>query len=574
MRRITGYIILLLLLGSNDTLHAQTKKRAKKPTKAHTQKRVTTPKKEVGKPVTKDDEDLKSATIEIVQSYRPEVRVGAKKEPVPSLPAVDTVTADVNYNVPSQSLSYGYFALPLRPLSLTKDSAKRAFSNYVKLGGGNLSTIYLDAGIAALHGKNYETAIHLHHLSQAGKITGQKSSLTGVEADGSYRTNKHTWNGGVSIFRNVYNSYGFNDVLASPYILAMQQLNGAGLYVEMHSNNTDAKWVYQPSIKTSFLNTSDGNEYTASIALPFSYAVNENLHFITGLSGSYVNLSYAYPTSANNNMAQLQLGVEYSKGPIRFKAVMQPTVGRAGNWYLLPDVTVHYNIPKTQFAVLAGWQGSLQQNTLSQMTATNPFLRYNTTVYNTATLQQTHADEVFGGVQTNLGNHIAVSGKVSWKQYDNMPLMINDTASNKKYFMVTYDKVNALTFSGAVRYQVNNMVSVGLNLAYISYNTTVNRRAWHEPGLKLNADLTVKPLPQLLFTAYMSVMDEVYAIDNGNTTVKLKGMMDAGLGTEYEFMPRLSGFLQVHNLLNNSYQRWYGYSAYGFNIFGGVRLKF
>jgi hypothetical protein len=549
----------------------QPAKHAKKiTTKAEKKKKEKQPKVAEKKVVAKDTADLKNTTIEIVQSYRPEIRLDIKRESVPLLPPVDSATANVNYTVPSQSLSYGYFALPLRPLALAKDSAERSFANYVKVGGGNLSTLLLDAGIGSIKGKNYSLALRLHHLSQAGKIIDQKTSLSGLRADGSFRTSKNVWNGGVNIFRDVYSLYGFNDVRVVPNPTVIQNLIGADLYADIQRTNEDTKWVYRPSIKASFLlDALYGTEYGASITLPFSYAINERLHFVTGFNGSYVNLNSTLFTQTNNNTGQILLGVEYKNGPIGLKAVIQPTIGKINNWYLLPDISASYSIPKTQLSVSAGWKGALRQNTLSQLLQVNPYLRYNSN-----TLQQTHADEVYASVKTNIGNHIVIRGKISWKQYDNIPLMINDTGLNNRYFMISYDKVNALSFEGDVRYQMGDFVSVGFGFIYTSFNTTINKRAWHEPGLKLNWDLIVHPLPKLTVTANMAILDQIYAVDIGNKTVKLKSITDLGCGAEYNFMPRLSGFVQVNNILNKSYERWYGYQAYGFNIFGGIRLKF
>jgi hypothetical protein len=193
---------------------------------------------------------------------------------------------------------------------------------------------------------------------------------------------------------------------------------------------------------------------------------------------------------------------------------------------------------------------------------------------NLYTLDQTHTDEVFGGVQTNIGNHISFSGKVSWWQYENMPLMMNDTLNDTRKFVVVYDKVNALSLQGAVRYHIGNVLSAGVSVIYTSYNTTVSKRAWHEPGLRMNADVLVHPVTGLTITAYLSAMDEIYALDNGNKTVKLNNTFDLGAGAEYSFIPRLSAFVNANNIFNNQYERWYGYRVYGFNIFAGVRLKF
>jgi outer membrane receptor protein involved in Fe transport len=84
----------------------------------------------------------------------------------------------------------------------------------------------------------------------------------------------------------------------------------------------------------------------------------------------------------------------------------------------------------------------------------------------------------------------------------------------------------------------------------------------------------VSPTAKLNFSAYAYVLGGINARDTGFNAVKLKTIADIGLNAEYTIVPRLSAFVQFNNLLNSKYQRWQGYEVYGFNIYGGLRLKF
>jgi outer membrane receptor protein involved in Fe transport len=70
------------------------------------------------------------------------------------------------------------------------------------------------------------------------------------------------------------------------------------------------------------------------------------------------------------------------------------------------------------------------------------------------------------------------------------------------------------------------------------------------------------------------VLGGIRARDVMFNALTLNPATDVSLSAEYQIIPRLSAFMQVNNLLNNKYQRWYGYEVYGFNIYGGLRLKF
>ena len=73
----------------------------------------------------KADTTLKGVTIEVIQSYKPEIEPVSKPEFKPELPPRDTSKPAFKYDVPQQALYYTYSSLPLRPLAL----GRMAFCN-------------------------------------------------------------------------------------------------------------------------------------------------------------------------------------------------------------------------------------------------------------------------------------------------------------------------------------------------------------------------------------------------------------------------------------------------------------
>ena len=84
----------------------------------------------------------------------------------------------------------------------------------------------------------------------------------------------------------------------------------------------------------------------------------------------------------------------------------------------------------------------------------------------------------------------------------------------------------------------------------------------------------IRPISKLTVTAYLAILGGIYAENSQGQPEKLKSCTDLGGNAEYQIITRLSVFLQVSNLLNDKYERWLGYEAYGLNIYGGLRLKF
>ncbi|XZF14478.1 hypothetical protein ACTHGU_22065 [Chitinophagaceae bacterium MMS25-I14] len=526
------------------------------------------------------DSTLKGTTIEVIQSYKPEVKQAPKPEFTPSLPPADTTRPRLTYDVPVQTLYFSYHSLPLKPLALGRDSVGLPFENYIKAGIGNLSTAYIDAGIGSLKGRNYNTAFHLHHLSQSGNIDNQKVALTGLEAEGTLHEAKNTWHASAEAERNQYSFYGYNhDLYMYDYKDVKQVYGKVGGEIDM-TNNMPAAWGlnYHPQVSASFFSASRKSsgqtpEATIGFAVPVTKDIDSSLQLQLGVDGTFTQIKVD-DHSMGNNIFRITPAVSYRSGNFSGKLGLYPAFGKDGT-YLLPDVHVNFMLPQTQFAFDAGWKGSLVQNTFEQLATKNPYVDFpGTSAFYDYIPHQTHSDEVFAGIHSNIGQHITFSGRVSWWQYKDLAMFVNSPGDGKMFDVVYDPKVNALSLQANIRYQVGNIFAVGVGGSWFNFYKKTYDHVWQEPGVRLKADLLFRPWPALTVTAYSAVMDQNYAADAMGNSVKLKGIFDVGAGAEYQVIPRLSVFLQANNLFNNKYERWMGYPSYGINIFGGIRFKF
>jgi hypothetical protein len=515
------------------------------------------------------DTVIKGSTIEVIQSYKPEVKQAPKPDLTPGLPPTDTTHPILTYEVPQQTLYYTYSSLPLRPLALGKDTAALPFQNYVKLGAGNLSTVFLDAGIGSLCGKDYETAIHIHDLSQKGAIQYQQSSLAGVEAEGSLHRNSNVWHAMVDGERNQYYYYGYNHDLYQYNSDSVKQVYTtvrAGVDMQ-HDSSAYKKLNYHPAVTASlFTDKFNATETTIGFNLPFSYTIDTSLQLQLGLNGTFTELKTSVATNSNN-IIQLVPGIVYHNNSLSGHIYLSPAIGQ-NSFYFLPDIGAAYKIPYSSFIINAGWQATLNQNTFEQLSTENPYI---SDLYN---IQQTRKDEVFGSVQSNVGNHFTFSARASWWSFSNLPLFVNDNGDQRQFNVVYDTRLNATSVQGMVRYQIANTFAAGISGTFYNFYNGTYLHPWEEPGVRIKGDLLFRPVPRLAITAYLSALDDMYALNINDNAVKMKAILDIGGNVEYNIIPRLSVFIQATNLLNNKYERWLGYEAYGMNIYGGIRFKF
>ena len=522
---------------------------------------------------TGNDTVLKGSTIEVLQTYKPEVKQAPKPEWIPQLPPADTTHPVLNLEVPQQTLYYSYSSEPLRPLALGKDMPKPPFMSYVKAGGGNLSTIFLDAGTAALSGKNFETGIHVHHISQKGTIKNEQTALSGLEAEGMYHADNNEWHAAIQAERNQYYYYGYSHNLYDyPADSVKQVYTTIRATVDM-KNKTDSaeRLLYNPAISASLYNAKmNTSEISGGINIPVTYKIDSSLDIVGTLTG--VITDYKTKTwTTYNNFAELLPGVSLHHGPMVGHALAGVALGSDGSLYILPDVLAAYNLPDTKYIISLGWQSTLRRNTFEELSTENPYM------FNNYIIAQTRKDEAFFNVSGSVKEHFIFSGRVSWWNFNNLPTFLNDIGDQKQFY-VTYENVKAFSFHAAARYTDANKWSVGASTDIYDYYNCSQKYVWHEPSMKLKGDITINPSPKFMVTAYIALLSGIHAKDTLENVVTLKPIAEIGCNGEYQIIPRLSAFIQVNNLLNDKYERWYapnsGYQSYGLNIYGGIRLKF
>jgi hypothetical protein len=519
------------------------------------------------------DTVMKGATIEVLQSYKPQVRQIPKPEWVPQLPAMDTTHPAFNYEVPQQTLYYTYHSLPLRPLALGKEEQPKAYHNYVMIGAGNLSTLFLDAGFAGISNDKYETALHLHSISQKGSISDQRSSLMGAEADGTLHNDFSDWHAGFMVERNQYYYYGYDhDLFNYPSSDIRQTYTLVRVTVDTKdAGDSTEKLHYNagitPSVYTAAQNTT---ETTIGYNFPVRYQFDRSLDGLIALNGAFTGLK-TNAASTSNNYAELLPGFAIHPGAFSGHALLGLALGAGNKQYLLPDVMASYHIPGSLYTASAGWQSTLRQNTYEQLTTENPY------IYNTYPVMQMRKDELFADLAGHLGNYLSFEGRVSWLSFQGLPTYLNDTSvfsgANKQFYVV-YDNVNAIATTLSARYKVANTWTAGASLDLYHYYNGSQQYAWQLPDMRLKGDFTAMPFNKLTVTAYALFMAGIHAQANTTGAVtSLTPLFDAGFNVEYQLIRQLSAFVQVNNLFDDKYQRWYGYQSYGLNVYGGVRFK-
>lgn len=520
------------------------------------------------------DTIIPNQTIEIIQDYKPEVAPPSKQEWTPQFNIVDTSRPVFSYQVPQQSLAYTYHSIPIHPLALGKEVEKLPFQNYVKLGLGNLHSLLIDGGLAWEKSEAYEAQVHVYHLSQkSGKLDNQQSSNTSVDADGKYYLTNYVLNAGVHFFTNGYNYYGYNhDSYQYDKDDVHQSFLGLGVNVGL-ANTNENKWhlYYHPEASFSaFSDKHSASERSFLLNVPFRWQAGKSVSVLLGLKGDFTQFKND-EGSAGNNIFQINPAIRFNLEAVDLHIGVSPAFGKDKN-YVLPDIYFKYHRSQSKFAILAGWKGDLVQNTYQQLTDKNPYL------YNIYTTKQTKYQQVYAGFESAFGSHLSLNATLSWRQWYNLPLFVNDYQlhADGKYYTIVYDdKAQGLALNANAQYRIGDKINVGAEGAWTNfYKLSDNDKAWMEPMLRFTGTFGWQVFRPLHFNARADFWDGMYARLQNGASDKMPALFDLSAGAEYNILPRVSLFVQLNNILGKRYERWYQYPVYGFNIIGGLRIKF
>lgn len=520
------------------------------------------------------DSTIQNQTIEIRQDYEPEIERPEKPQLTPSLPKIDAVRPEFRYEVPQQTLRYTYNSVPIRPLALGKQQPMTGFENFFKAGFGNLRSLLVDAGVGALYDEDYATTFRFFHHSQKGQLLHQQSSRTFFDADGTYYTTAHELGGKLRVKHNRNRFYGY-DKVAYDYDDAELRQAFTGARIELGLKNSRANAIgidYHPELELGiYSDRHQAIERSLNLELPVRRRLSRAVTLSLGLEASLTQFKNRELLQGNSYF-QLNPAVDFEFTKTAVRLGLSPAFGQGGRAYLLPDLYLKTALADRHLGLMAGWKAELMQNTFEALSDKNPFIN------NLYRVRQGRSDHFFAGFESGVGAHFSFGGIAGFRQWTNLPLMVNDYASHPdgKQFAVVYDeKVQALNLEAFAHYQVGSVFGVSVNGSWNNFvKTTTFEKAWHEPMLRLNATLELRPLERLFLTAGLNYWDGMYARQANGEPLKLPAFLDLNAAAEFNVIKNLSVFLQLNNILGKEYTYWYQYPVYGFNILGGLRFKF
>ena len=512
----------------------------------------------------------KSQTIKIVSDYKPVLRPSTKlsfsASPLPPAPFTD----NFKYLLPDQQFKVMMKPVDLVPAAFKSDSIKFTNQHFVKLGYGNFQRIYADAGMSLGAGKPTQVQLNAGYHSIKGNLRFQENNRAYADLFLQTYRNNHRLNTNVSFQRRNYFYYGIDTAnIAAKQDSLRQTFSRFNAEIDLSNNTPNVYGItYKPSLRISLFNDLRSNEVNALVRLPFSLNVGSNSKFSLQLNADLTQFNPADTTSYQNHIVGVYPSFNFPVKDLNFDLGGQVAWDQ-GELNFLPQIGLEAFVGSNRAILLAGWKSSIQKNNYQHLTDLNPWIRQPLAQFNTRT------DEIFAGLRGHLPANIQYRFRAGIKNFQRLPLFIN--VKQPSVFDIIYEEsLETFNVNATVEYLYSEKISAAASMElFQTIKQQDASRPWHFIPLQVNFSAIWKPVKNV------SVQSKIYGwqgpyvkTDMANQFKRLPAVVDANIEADVRLSKIFTAWLQLNNIFNQAYQRWYQYPVVGIQIVGGIRLNF
>ena len=466
----------------------------------------------------------------------------------------------------------GYVPL-VKANKVSESKSQKVHDNYVKFGFGNFISPLGQLSLNTQQNK-LNAGVHFRHLSFSrgpvdGKSSGSSDNHGGVYANLIGQKSLFSAELDFSSIKRYH--YGFTDfdrsVDLSP---TKQRYNQLGASISLENSDVDDSFDYR--ITSGFYTLSDN--FNAE-ERGFNFALNllspEAGGFRIFSDISVLLTKYEDGTSENRNLSKLKGGIKYNLGQLTITGaanlvLSNDTISNANDFRLYPHAIAQYQI-NDDWALEGGITGDLEEVTLRTISAENPFIDQSQPLFHS-----NKQIELYGKVRGSVSQNVGASLGISFANYENLYFY---TDSLRFDIVYDTDATDVLNLFGEMNLELSNAFNLQTRIDFFSYNTKSLGEAWHRPTLTWQNDLQYKLNNDVLLAASLSIISGIEVLNPVNSSSEnLDAIVDLGLQGQYRIKDPLFVFIQLDNVLNREYERFFSYPNRSFMAHLGASYSF
>jgi len=519
--------------------------------------------------------------VSIISAFKPQLKNIAKINFTKATNKIDTITKLLNYQVPTQNLSFQY-----RPISLIPRSYKEKETSFpvnttnLKVGFGNYNNQFFEATFNAMDNNNQSHAFVASIETSNGIQYLQQFNHKKVAYMGNIQLNKNYAIQTEVFFHNTQR-YRFglvpdNSTLslgdyAQPFTLFGTSIK----WVNENSKNSLINKILNPTVKfENFKGLASTNNLSVELYNPISFKLKGTGKLNLDLNYYFSKYNYTNYTKLSNSILTIQPSIELNKWNATFKIGVMPSF-TPKEFALYPLVQFSKKLNDTNNVLVANWLTILTNNNYASLSMYNPWLSAPNTLK--ITTQEKKELALFVNASKNLQYNVSIS----LNDYRNIPFFnrINNVPKAQllglQFQPIFEYRAITLEFATAIRYQLSDQFIVKGDAKYIQFNSIKeNTQAWGILPLNMNGELSWYASKKCSLNGSMQYWSGASFENEANKTYDLKNALVFNASFNYQLTKHLKVWAKGENLLDRKYQRWAEYPSLGLQLIAGIVYSF
>ena len=519
--------------------------------------------------------------VSIISAFKPQLKNIAKLNFTKATNQTDTTFTSLNYQVPTQNLSFQY-----RPISLIPRSYKEKETSFpvnttnLKVGFGNYNNQFFEATYNAVDNNknshafeaNFETSKGTQYLQQYNHKNFTYIGNIKINENNAVQTNVYYQNTQRYRFGLVPDNSSLSlAAYAQPFSLFGTSIK----WVNENSNRLLINKLFNPTIKFENLKgLASTNNTWLEMFNPISFTLKGTGKLNLDFSYNYNKYSHSNYANQTNSIFIIQPSIELNKWNANIKVGVNPSF-TTKEFSLFPLIQFSKKLNDTNYLLVANWQTILTNNNYASLSMINPWLAAPTILK--ITTQEKKALDLY----INASKSLQYSFGLSLNDYHNIPFFnrINNVAKSQflglQYQPIFENRAVTLEFVSSMRYQISNQFILKANAKYIQFNSIKeNTNAWGILPLNLNGALSWFPRKKWSIDGVMQYWSGASFQNDANNAYDLKNTLVLNASFNYQLTTHLKAWAKGENLLDKKYQRWAEYPSLGVQLIAGIVYSF
>ncbi len=523
--------------------------------------------------VTAQEKKNKMEEINITSSFKPSIVKTSKLEFFPEVPPKDTNAFRFSYPITKLTFKTPLSAFSFKPLAYQAQPLQELKDNfYIKLGGGNLSTPFASLGYNKVVDNNI-ISLGLDHISSKGNLPNQQYANTKFEGQfKSILADNQSVKFQLGYQGDAYRNYGYD---TSKFFFQendlkqrFNQFNFGAAYDLVSGEN--GSLFFKPNFQVGYLTSKRGaKEVDLALKIPVTYVLEESIQLNAAIDFNYASLNRKDAVSTSAFLVQMPLKIDYTTKGLFASGGIIP-VFKKNKALVVPEASLVYSFNEgTNVRLLAGITNIFNINGLQKLYEINPFLLA------PDSLQIYQQTNYYVGFDWLSAKGLQLQAKAGIVRFKNLPLFVNDGASGKDFLVLNETAASAFFIESNLGYIFSDKFSFGSSLKAFSFQSQSRyEKAYGILPIELFLELNWKPIKPLSVKLQADIFGGNMAKAVGKPDIRTKGIFDLGLGVDYKLNKKWALWMDLNNIANAKYQRWNGYTSFGFNFLAGFKYNF